>query len=88
MFNDAFFLVLATKPDLLFLVIWHTVNVAHDVIGDLALVGCRIRGKVIANKPGVEVVFYDENNKETFVKADYGIFYKRTMKPLNIRLTH
>src|SRR5690554_677651 len=23
-----------------------------DVIGDLALVGCRIRGKVIANKPG------------------------------------
>ena len=27
---------------------------------------------------GVEVVFYDENNKETFVKADYGIFYKRT----------
>ena len=26
-----------------------------DVIGDLALVGCRIRGKVIANKPGHEV---------------------------------
>src|SRR5690606_41504982 len=23
-----------------------------DVMGDLALVGCRIRGKVIANKPG------------------------------------
>lgn len=30
-----------------------------DVIGDLALVGCRIRGKVIANKPGhlVNTVF-------------------------------
>lgn len=26
-----------------------------DVIGDLALVGCRIRGKVIANKPGHSV---------------------------------
>ena len=26
-----------------------------DVIGDLALVGCRIRGKVIANKPGHEI---------------------------------
>lgn len=26
-----------------------------DVIGDLALVGCRLRGKVIANKPGHEV---------------------------------
>jgi len=26
-----------------------------DVIGDLALVGCRIRGKVIANKPGHQV---------------------------------
>lgn len=27
---------------------------------------------------GVEVVFYDENNNETFVKADYGILYNRT----------
>ena len=27
---------------------------------------------------GVEVVFYDEKNKETFVKADYGILYNRT----------
>ncbi len=27
---------------------------------------------------GVDVVFYDENNKETFVKADYGILYNRT----------
>lgn len=26
-----------------------------DVIGDLALVGCRIRGKVIANKPGHKI---------------------------------
>lgn len=27
---------------------------------------------------GVEVVFFDENNKETFVRADYGIMYNRT----------
>lgn len=27
---------------------------------------------------GVEVVFFDENNMETFVKADYGILYNRT----------
>lgn len=27
---------------------------------------------------GVNVVFFDENAKETFVKADYGIIYNRT----------
>ena len=27
---------------------------------------------------GVEVVFFDENNMETFVKADYGILYNST----------
>lgn len=27
---------------------------------------------------GVEVVFFDENDLETFVKADYGILYSRT----------
>ena len=27
---------------------------------------------------GVQVVLYDENNKETLVKADYGIMYSRT----------
>ena len=27
---------------------------------------------------GVDVVFYDDNNKKTFVKADYGILYNRT----------
>jgi LPS export ABC transporter protein LptC len=27
---------------------------------------------------GVEVIFFDENNMETFVKADYGILYNRT----------
>jgi LPS export ABC transporter protein LptC len=27
---------------------------------------------------GLEVVFYDQNDKETYVKADYGIMYTRT----------
>ena len=27
---------------------------------------------------GVEVVFYDDNGKETFVSANYGVMYNRT----------
>ena len=56
---------LAVKPNgILDNLTWRWANEAArhkllDVIGDLALVGCRIRGKVIANKPGhlVNTVF-------------------------------
>jgi len=41
-----------------------------DVIGDLALVGCRIRGKVIANKPGHLVNTFFAKKLQKMIKLE------------------
>ncbi len=41
-----------------------------DVIGDLALVGCRIRGKVIANKPGHKINTEFANKLAKIIKEE------------------
>ncbi len=41
-----------------------------DVIGDLALVGCRIRGKVIANKPGHLVNTFFAKKLQKIIKLE------------------
>src|SRR5699024_1575922 len=58
-----------------------------DIIGDLALVGTRIRGKVIANKPGhkINTNFAKELEKKIRLERRKNNNHKNNTKNKNIR---